>query len=343
MTDGNGRNRVLNSLSDGCSDRAPVAVFTQSSTLSQMDATGASWPDAHHDPGMMAVLGSAQADILGFDSVRVPFCVTVEAEALGCAVDLGTRTSPPRVLPGPFTMDPFGDGSSDPSDIPSPAEFLSSPRVGVVSDAVSSLSHSHGDRLPVIAGITCPLTILSQIVGAENMVLNTITCPDIVDRWYGEITERLMAYMHLLEDSGADVLLMGEASASPDLIDPGMFRTLAEPHLRGLSSEGDTYKVLHICGHVEPILGRMSGLRYDGLSLEGAVDPYMARDIVGDRTHLVGNVGPVDPLLTGTPDDIRRACDDAEEAGFDIISPGCGIPIQTPDGNLLAMTARNRG
>lgn len=343
MTDVDGRDRVLNALSDGCCDRAPVAVFTQSSTLSQMDNTGAAWPEAHRDPGKMALLGSAQADILGFDSVRVPFCVTVEAEALGCSVDLGTRTSPPKVLRGRFTMDPFGCGSSDPEDMPSPTEFLTASGVGVVSDAVTSLSGSHGDHLPVIAGVTCPLTILSQMVGAEDMVLTMITCPGTVDRWCGEIAERLVAYMHLLEDSGADILLLGEASASPDLIDPEMFRTLVESHLRRLSLECDLYKVLHICGHVEPILDRMSMLGYDGLSLEGAVDPHVAKGIVGDRTHLIGNIGPVDPLLTGTPDEVRRACDDAEKAGFDIVSPGCGIPIQTPDRNLMAMTLRNRG
>ncbi|MGN0099187.1 MAG: uroporphyrinogen decarboxylase family protein, partial [Candidatus Methanomethylophilaceae archaeon] len=177
---GNGRDRVLDALNgDGHGD-APVAVFTQSSTLSQMDATGAPWPVAHSDPDAMARLGSAQADMFRFDSVRVPFCVTVEAEALGCKVNMGTRTSSPKVLPGTFTLDPFGGESSDPSDIPSTSEFLGSNRVGVVSDAVSSLSRSHGDHAPVIAGVTCPLTMLSQMVGAENMVVATLSCPGII-------------------------------------------------------------------------------------------------------------------------------------------------------------------
>lgn len=340
---GNGKDRVLDALSGDRPDDAPVAVFTQSSTLSQMDAVDAPWPIAHSDPERMARLGSAQADMFGFDSVRVPFCVTVEAEALGCEVDLGTRTSSPKVLPGSFTMDPFGNGSSDPSDIPSPSEFMVSERIGVVSGAVSSLSKSHGDEVPVIAGVTCPLTMLSQMVGAENMVVTTITDPGIIGRWSKEITRRLIPYIRLLEDSGADVILLGEASASPDLIDPGMFDTLAGDHLRMLSSEGDSSKVLHICGHVEPILERMSGLGYDALSLEGAVDPYLARRTVKDEVRLVGNVGPVDPLMVGTPADVIKACGKSRDAGFDVISPGCGIPIQTPDANLLAMTSHHRG
>ena len=340
---GNGKDRVLDALSGDRPDDAPVAVFTQSSTLSQMDAVDAPWPIAHSDPERMARLGSAQADMFGFDSVRVPFCVTVEAEALGCEVDLGTRTSSPKVLPGSFTMDPFGNGSSDPSDIPSPSEFMVSERIGVVSGAVSSLSKSHGDEVPVITGVTCPLTMLSQMVGAENMVVTTITDPGIIGRWSKEITRRLIPYIRLLEDSGADVILLGEASASPDLIDPGMFDTLAGDHLRMLSSEGDSSKVLHICGHVEPILERMSGLGYDALSLEGAVDPYLARRTVKDEVRLVGNVGPVDPLMVGTPADVIKACGKSRDAGFDVISPGCGIPIQTPDANILAMTSHHRG
>ncbi|MGN0098063.1 MAG: uroporphyrinogen decarboxylase family protein, partial [Candidatus Methanomethylophilaceae archaeon] len=176
--------------------------------------------------------------------------------------------------------------------------------------------------------------------GAENMVVATLSCPGIIREWTDNITQRLIGYIHLLENSGADVILLGEASASPDLIDPGMFDSLAGPHLRRLSSVGDSSKVLHICGHVEPVLTGMSELGYDALSLEGAVDPYLARDIVGDRIRLVGNVGPVDPLMTGTPLDVAKACERSRDAGFDIISPGCGIPIQTPDENLRAMTSR---
>ena len=334
-----GRDRVFDALSGEASGEPPVAVFTQSSTLSQMDSTNAPWPRAHSDPSIMSRLGSAQADMFGFDSVRVPFCVTVETEALGCNVDLGSRTSPPRTLPGSFTLDPFGGTSSDPSDIPSPTEFLDSPRVNVVSEAVHLLSESHGDKVPVVAGVTCPLTMLSQMVGAENMVIATLSCPETVMRWSEEITERLIGYIHLLEDSGADIILLGEASASPDLIDPQMFDELAGTHLSRLSSEGTSYKVLHICGHVEPVLDRMSGLGYDGLSLEGAMDPYLAKEIVGDKSCLVGNVGPVDPLLTGTPSDVVIACERSRDAGFSIIAPGCGIPIQTSDDNLMAMTS----
>ena len=64
---GNGKDRVLDALSGDRPDDAPVAVFTQSSTLSQMDAVDAPWPIAHSDPERMARLGSAQADMFGFD------------------------------------------------------------------------------------------------------------------------------------------------------------------------------------------------------------------------------------------------------------------------------------
>ena len=331
----NPRDRVLDALSGETPEIPPVAIFTQSSTLSQMENTGSPWPLAHSDPAMMAALGSAQHRMFGFDSVRVPFCVTVEAGALGCDVSMSGRSSPPSVIPGRYSLDPLNGKMDDPSCIPQVDEFLSDPRVGCVSDSVRLLS-SHLDDVPVIAGVTGPLTTLTQMVGAEGMVLGSIMCPEIVRSWSSEITVRLKAYIGLLEDSGADVILLGEASGSPDLIEPSMMMHLTGDFLKGMSV-GHSKRVLHMCGDVNPVLNDLSILGFSGLSLEGAMDPFDTVSKIGERVALVGNVGPVDPLLTGTPQDVLDASRRSLEAGFDIIAPGCGVPVQTTDENLRAM------
>lgn len=172
------KGRIMDALSGDRPDIPPVAIFTQSSTVSQMDAVDSPWPLAHTSPTAMASLGSAQHTMFGFDSVRVPFCVTVEADALGCDVDLGGRISSPTVMRG-FKLDPFGGETDDPSSLPSIDDFLSDDRTQCVSAAVDILSHRF-ENVPVVAGITGPLTVLSQMVGAENMVLGTVMCPDLV-------------------------------------------------------------------------------------------------------------------------------------------------------------------
>lgn len=328
------KGRIMDALSGDRPDIPPVAIFTQSSTVSQMDAVDSPWPLAHTSPTAMASLGSAQHTMFGFDSVRVPFCVTVEADALGCDVDLGGRISSPTVMRG-FKLDPFGGETDDPSSLPSIDDFLSDDRTQCVSAAVDILSHRF-ENVPVVAGITGPLTVLSQMVGAENMVLGTVMCPDLVRRWSRELSVHLMGYIGSLEDSGADVILLGEASGSPDLIDPLMFMNLSGDFI-GKMSRGRSKRVLHMCGDVSPVLDTISDLGFSGLSLEGIMNPYDIVEKVRGRTALVGNIGPVEPLLIGSPEDVSHAARMSLDAGFDIITPGCGVPVQTPDRNLDAI------
>ena len=80
------RERITAAMNKENLDRPPVAVFTQSATLAQMDAVGAAWPEAHKDPALMAKLAAAQNTYNGTECYRTCFCLTAEAESLGCEV-----------------------------------------------------------------------------------------------------------------------------------------------------------------------------------------------------------------------------------------------------------------
>ncbi len=319
-------------------DRPPVAIFTQSATSELMLRSGASWPAAHSNPFKMAALASAQADILGFESVRAPFDVTAEAERMGCFVDIGNGTHPPVVRSSPFRSDPT-IGLATPSDLPSPEEFVSSGRISAIIESISILSKTHGEDYPVIAGVTGPLTTLGQMLGTENMVMGTLVCPEKLFDWGVSLEPLFKEYVQCLSDAGADVVQMSEASASPDLIEPAMFDTLAGVHLKCLSSVKGAASSLHICGNAIPILDNMVHTKVDGISLESAVDPFEAKAIIGDRAALIGNVGAVTPLMSGIETDVANAADRCIDAGFNVIAPGCGLPLSTPNSNLLALVS----
>ncbi len=51
----------------------------------------------------MAGLALAAARITGFESVGVPLCVTVEAEAFGAAIDLGDANTEARIVQEPYS------------------------------------------------------------------------------------------------------------------------------------------------------------------------------------------------------------------------------------------------
>ncbi len=95
--------------------------------------------------------------------------------------------------------------------------------------------------------------------------------------------------------------------------------------------------ILHICGDSRGIIQSMYDTKATGISVEEKVDSYEAVKIANHRGVLVGNVGCAFPLFKGTPQDVEAAATKSADAGFDIISAGCGVPIGTPAANILAM------
>lgn len=67
-----------------------------------MDITGVTWPNAHTDAQMMADLTEGIYENKGFENFGVPFCMTVEAEAIGAKVYMGTKVNEPRVTEYPI-------------------------------------------------------------------------------------------------------------------------------------------------------------------------------------------------------------------------------------------------
>ena len=55
------------------------------------------------------------------------------------------------------------------------------------------------------------------------------------------------------------------------------------------------------------------------------------------ETIKLGGVEPVATLLMKGPNDVLAQARQAAERGFDIVTPECGVPPQTPNENLMAL------
>ena len=56
-----------------------------------MDEVGAAWPEAHTNPELMAKLAIANYELSGLEAVRLPYCLTVLGEAMGCEINMDRR------------------------------------------------------------------------------------------------------------------------------------------------------------------------------------------------------------------------------------------------------------
>ncbi len=330
MSDMTPKERVLRALKCEKLDRPPVASFTQSATIGLMESRGVFWPDAHYDAELMAKLGAGQYEVFGLEAVRAPFCLTVEAETLGCPVNPGKQDRTPMLKDHPFSID-------DDPDLMDIDKFLSSNRAKVTLDAISLLADKYGDEVAVIAGNTGPFTLAGHLVGTEMEVMYIMLDPEAVHKWVAAANEIVKAYSQALSDAGADVIQLSEPSASTDLLSPDMFNEYAGAYLKdSLGGVKGAASVLHICGNTTDILENMIACDVTGLSVEEKVVPEEAPAIVKGRASLIGNVGVVDPFLQGTPEDVYNMAQRVAKAGFDIISPGCGMSALIPDENIKA-------
>jgi [methyl-Co(III) methanol-specific corrinoid protein]:coenzyme M methyltransferase len=337
------RERVLAAMKQEKLDRPPVAVFTQSATIGQMDALGVSWPEAHSNPEMMATLGAGQATVYGFEAVRASFCLTAEAERLGCVVDPGKRDRTPMLKKHPFKFDPMTDEYDEPN-LMSLEEFISGGRPKTVIDAVKIMKKKYGAEYPVIAGNTGPFTLAGHLVSTENLVFGIMMNPEEVVKWVDAVNPIVKGYCQALSDAGADIIQMSEPSSSTDLLSPDMFTEYSGKYVKAsLAATKGADTVLHICGDTLPILDHMIATGVTGISIEEKVDSEVAVKHVNGRCALVGNIGVVHPLLQGTPAECEAAAKRIVKAGFNIISPGCGLSALISDENLKAVVRGVKG
>jgi [methyl-Co(III) methanol/glycine betaine-specific corrinoid protein]:coenzyme M methyltransferase len=330
----NARDRLIACLSLEEVDRPAVACVTQSATIDQMEAVGAPWPAAHSDPALMAKLGAAGALTLGFESMRIPFDLTMEAEAFGATVDLGKIDRTPMLKAHPFHDE----------DVPVVPDDLSKGRVGVVIEATKILKKQYGNEYPIVVGVAGPITLAGHMVETGTLLMWCITEPATVHKFVKAATEFQVKYIKALVAAGADVIVLVDPSASTDMMHPSMFDLFAKPYLKELrEAAGDAKTILHICGNTTELLEHMIDTGVNGVSIEEKVSPESAVSIVNGRVALVGNVGVVKPLFQGTPEETFAETTRIKNAGFNVVAPGCGLAARVPKANLEAMVKAVKG
>jgi uroporphyrinogen decarboxylase len=100
---------------------------------------------------------------------------------------------------------------------------------------------------------------------------------------------------------------------------------------------------LHICGNSTKVLDLYAETGADLIEIDNMVDLATARQKIGDRVTLVGNVHTVTELLQGNRQTVRDASQRCiEQAGGGrgfVLGSGCIVPRRTPIENLQEMVS----
>jgi len=328
----NAKERVMAVINHQKPDRMPCFGANSTVTYEQMEKVNAYWPEGHVEGEVMAKQALAAYSVLGFDAVRLPFCQTFEAVALGCIRKPGKVRElegvPGIEHPPPYKLD----------DSPEfPTDFLSRGYIPELIKAVEFLKKEVGDEVPIVAGIIGPFTIAGSLLDSVPLLKATFKSPQKL-RPFLDVGEKAgTALARALVDAGADIISCEDMTASPELIAPKTYKELELEYQRKQFDAIPVPTILHICGNVDAIVEWMGQTGANILSLEPKANAKLARAKCGSDIILMGGMDTATTLYMKDPDTVKQGCEETIEDGIQILAPGCAVAPGTPTENLLAM------
>jgi [methyl-Co(III) methanol-specific corrinoid protein]:coenzyme M methyltransferase len=321
----NKRDRLAKALRGEVTDRPSVFSADSTATQGQAELFGLKWPFFHQKAEEMARMALGAHEVFGFDGVRLPFCQTIEAEALGCEVGYGDFI-PCNDIPL-YRLD----------DVPQfPEDFLKRGRIPELLEAIRLLKkHVNGEAL-VLGGVTGPLTIARALLDSVPLLKASLKTPDKIVPF---LQVGQMACLHLaigLIDAGAEAIVIEDMTASPDLLHPKTYKGIVAEYHRRLIQALSVPVILHICGNVTLIAEEMSKTRAAGLSIDPKAETRAMRAKVGSGMRLIGGVETISLSLSNSGE-VKQMALKALKDGIDILAPGCAIPPNSPMENITAL------
>lgn len=321
--------RAMSALYQGRKGTRPaVANPTSIVCHDLMDAAGVSFPEAHLDYRAMADLALAGHEIAGFDAVMPEYSVDQEAAALGCTIDWGDRNNMPTAKDFPY---------ADFRDIAVPDNFLETPSISVVLDALSYLRRHVGGKAMIIGKVMGPWTLAYHMAGTENFLLQVgLGEFDKVRRMMDQLLPVTIAHLNAQFKAGADAVTLGD-HCTRNLVSPKHYEQLLLPLHKIIAHEVNGPIILHVCGDCSDRLELFSRSGFTAYHFEWSVGALRAVEAIGDRMTLFGCINNAQTLYQGTPEDVFKQARTAIDAGIDAICPECAIPLSTPLENLKAI------
>ncbi len=300
-----------------------------------MRESGFAWPESHRDPVKMASLTQAVYHNGGFENFGVPFCMTVEAEALGASVDMGDEEVEPHVVSACLS-------SAEEADRLKPFDVAIG-RPAAVLAAIRILKAAE-KNVPVIGNLTGPVSVAGTLVDMSTFLAELHKKPESCHRLLEAVSDSLITFGRAQVAAGADVICISEPSGTGEILGAKRFQEYTVTYInRLLDAIPAPTKIVHICGRLHSVYPFLDLLHCDAFSFDAMVNPLeVKRRLTGKA--VMGNVS-THALCVMSDEKIKELTKTAFRQGMNIIAPACGLSLETPLANIRAMvnTARELG
>ncbi|MBA4715627.1 MAG: MtaA/CmuA family methyltransferase [Chloroflexi bacterium] len=325
----NSKQRVLNALNGKNVDRPPVSNPTSVATVELMDYVDAPFPDACRDANLNAKLAITGYTELGFDSIAPYFSIIQESSALGCEMQWEQKDNWPTVRMG----NPIWKSKND---IKIPSGFLEHRDNIAITKSINILKEEVKDEVAIFGKTMGPWTLAYHVFGVEPFLLNSIDDPQDTKDMLRKLMDITILFGQAQIDAGADALVIPD-HATGDLVSGKYYDDFLLNLHQELVEELKVPLILHICGRT---VDRMPSIAKSGMAafhFDSKNSPKEAMEAVGDGIRLVGNVNNPETLYSKTPNEVKSEVYEALDAGVQLISTECAIPLKTKIENLIAI------
>jgi [methyl-Co(III) methanol-specific corrinoid protein]:coenzyme M methyltransferase len=328
------RERLLRALRGEEVDRPPVICpggMMNAAIVEVMDDTGSALPAAHHRADLMGRLALDVEAETGFENFGLPFCMSIEAEALGSEIDYGSRECEPKILREAFP-------SVGKTALPPAGAIARNVRAGAVLESLSALSRSRPD-IPAIGCITGPVSAAASLVEPVSFLKELRRDREGAHRFISQVTEELVRWAALMAENGASVITIADPTATGEILGPALFEEYTLHYVNVLAQaihDLGLPVIVHICGDLRIVKRYLPRLRGDALSVDAMVNLAGLKEEYSDLVTM-GNLSTY-LLHSGSNATIRSGAEALLRRGIDIIAPACGLSTATPLEHLRVFT-----
>ncbi len=216
--------------------------------------------------------------------------------------------------------------------------------INMLCETASILEKNIGHKTLVGSSQWGPFTLAGHVYGVERLMRSIYRDKEAVRRVLDFTSDLCYEYLNMFVEAGAEIVSIADPSASGDLISRQQFEEFNIPYLKKtvqrLKQKG-IYVLIHICGNTTNRLDLIPETGADIISVDYKVDLLRAKELLGGKIALAGNMNPVGVMQTLKPEEVTQKCIECLEKAGDgsgyVLMPGCDIPPAVPLKNIRAM------
>jgi len=333
MTTLNARERVLKLFAGEELDRPPCFSGMGNVTTEGLKSLGQKFAATHLDAKMMAAAAASTYKLFGFESAVAPFDLCIEAEAMGCEInvyahseDLLYPTIKAKLIHNEAEM-----------EITVPSDLTTRGRVPLMVEAIKLMKKDVGNETAIGSYVLGPFTLAGQVMELNDLLKLSFKKPDKVSKLLDQLTDVIIQVAGQYEKAGVDFITVREMGATSDVLSPRVFKTLILPYLKKIFAKITVPSVIHICGKTNDIVPFMAESGAKAISVDQKNDVAETRKKLGPKALVFGNYDPYNVLVSGTPDLVRQAMKKCMDDGVSAVWPGCDIWPTVPAENFKTM------